>query len=139
MIKSSILVVDDVVNNLELLEEILDDTGYEVRTALSGEMALKSIAVQKPDLILLDIMMPGIDGYKTCEMIKKEESLADIPIIFLSAKSEAEDKVKGFELGAVDYLPKPFEVVEVPARLQTHLSMYNLQRELNRSLKMMED
>lgn len=139
MTKSNILVVDDIVNNLELLEEILDESGYDVRTALNGEMALKSIAVQKPDLILLDIMMPGMDGYETCKMIKKDESFADIPIIFLSAKSEAEDKVKGFEVGAVDYLSKPFEIVEVLARIKTHLTMSNLQRELNNSLKIMDE
>lgn len=138
MIKQDILVVDDTVNNLELLEIVLDDAGYDVRTATSGEMALKSVASQKPDLILLDIMMPGIDGYETCRLIKEDNELAEIPIIFLSAKSEVEDKVKGFEVGAVDYLLKPFETIEVLARIKTHLSMYKLKMDLNRSIEIMD-
>lgn len=139
MIKSNILVVDDIMNNLELLEIVLDDAGYDVRTATSGEMALKSVATQKPDLILLDIMMPGIDGYETCRQIKADETSAGIPIIFLSAKSETEDKIKGLEVGAVDYLSKPFDTAEVLARIKTHLTMYNLQRKLSHTLSMMDN
>ena len=135
----NILAVDDIVTNLEVLEMLLDDAGYDVRTATSGEMALKSIVAQKPDLILLDIMMPGIDGYETCRLIKQDESLVDIPIIFLSAKSESEDKTKALELGAVDYLSKPFDSAEVLARINTHVSMYNLKRELMSSLAIMDD
>lgn len=138
MIKQDILVVDDTVNNLELLEIVLDDAGYDVRTATSGEMALKSVASQKPDLILLDIMMPGIDGYETCRLIKEDKEFAEIPIIFLSAKSEVEDKIKGFEAGAVDYLSKPFDTAEVIARIKTHISMYKLNMELNRSMEIMD-
>ena len=138
MIKQNILVVDDTINNLELLEMVLDNAGYDVRTATSGEMALKSVVSQKPDLILLDIMMPGIDGYETCRLIKENQELAEIPIIFLSAKSEVEDKVKGFEVGAVDYLSKPFDTAEVIARIKTHIRMYKLKVELSRSMEIMD-
>ncbi|QSZ41462.1 diguanylate cyclase [Sulfurimonas aquatica] len=135
---TNILVVDDTVVNLELLEIILSEEGYDVRTATSGEMALKSIQRQKPDLILLDVMMPGIDGYETCEMIKEDPELKQIPIIFLSAKSQAEDKVKAFTLGAVDYLVKPFETIEVIARIKTHLSIHFLEKELKQNLEIVD-
>lgn len=138
MNNGNILVVDDTALNLELLETILDENGYEVRTSISGEMALKSIEVQKPDLILLDIMMPGIDGYETCKKIKENPLYENIPIIFLSAKAETTDKLKGFEVGAVDYLTKPFDTSEVLARINTHISLYILKRELEQKVEIID-
>lgn len=139
MSKASILVVDDTIANLELLEDVLDESGYDVRTSISGEMALKSIEVQIPNLILLDIMMPGMDGYETCRIIKENPEYQDIPIIFLSAKSEIADKLKGFEVGAVDYLTKPFDISEVLARINTHLSIYFLKKELDQKMKIIDE
>lgn len=138
MNKMNILVVDDTVANLELLETILHQNGYDVRTSISGEMALKSIEVQTPCLILLDIMMPGIDGYETCKRIKQNPLYKDIPIIFLSAKSEMSDKLKGFDVGAVDYLTKPFDLREVLVRIETHISLYKLKRELEQKVEIID-
>lgn len=138
MSKENILVVDDTLANLELLEIVLDENGYEVRTSTSGEMALKSIAAQRPDLILLDIMMPGIDGFETCSRIKQNPLYKDIPVIFLSAKGELTDKLKGFDVGAVDYLAKPFDMREVLVRIDTHLSLYLLKRELERKIEIID-
>ena len=135
---NNILVVDDTIANLELLETILHKNGYEVRTSISGEMALKAIEMQAPDLILLDIMMPGIDGYETCEKIKQNPIYENIPIIFLSAKSEMADKLKGFDVGAVDYLTKPFDQREVLVRIDTHLSLYALKRELEQKVEIID-
>ena len=139
MSKANILVVDDTLVNLELLEIILDDAGYDVRTATSGKMALKSLEALKPDLILLDIMMPEIDGYETCIQIKKNEDLKDIPVIFLSAKSESEDKIKGFKVGAVDYLTKPFDSAEVLVRIDSHVSNYFLKKELEEKINIINE
>lgn len=138
MSKLNILVVDDTVANLELLEAFLDENGYEVRTSISGETALKSMKAQIPDLILLDIMMPGMDGYETCKTIKENQLYKDIPVIFLSAKGELTDKLKGFEVGAVDYLTKPFDLSEVLARIGTHLSIYLLKRELEQKIEIID-
>lgn len=138
MNKMNILVVDDTVANLELLETILHQNGYDVRTSISGEMALKSIEMQTPCLILLDIMMPGIDGYETCKRIKQNPLYKDIPIIFLSAKSEMSDKLKGFDVGAVDYLTKPFDLREVLVRIDTHISLYRLKRELEQKVEIID-
>ena len=138
MNRSNILVVDDNIINLELLESVLDEEGYDVRTAISGEMALKSIEAQKPDLILLDVMMPGINGYETCRLIKEDPVSSDIPVIFLSAKGEVVDKVDGFKAGAVDYLTKPFAVDEVLVRIKTHLSISFLQRKLEQKIDIID-
>ena len=138
MSKGNILVVDDTPANLELLESILDDEGYDVRTSLSGEGALKSIEVQSPDIILLDIMMPDMDGYETCEKIKQDARFEAIPVIFLSAKGEIKDKIKGFNVGAIDYLTKPFDIDEILVRIKTHLSLYFMQEELEKKLKIID-
>jgi len=130
VIRANILVVDDTKLNLELLEVILGSTNYNVRTATNGEMALKSIKNQKPDLVLLDVMMPSMSGYEVCSIIKKDPAFQDIPVMFLSAKEDAHDKVKGFDVGAVDYITKPFDTREILVRIQTHLSVYFLQKEL---------
>lgn len=127
---SLILVVDDTLANLEIISEALSDAGYEVAIATSGDRALKQIQYSVPDLILLDLMMPGIDGFETCKRLKKNPCSRDIPVIFMTASSDAEDKVKGFRLGAVDYITKPFQEAEVLARVQLHLQLRHLTKNL---------
>jgi diguanylate cyclase (GGDEF)-like protein/PAS domain S-box-containing protein len=139
MYSTSVLVVDDTPANLELLEEVLDDKGFDVRTVTSGEKALEMLKNYRPDIILLDIMMPGIDGYQTCSKIKAIETLASIPIIFLSAKDEIIDKIKGFKVGAIDYLTKPIELDELLARVENHLKNYFLQIELEEKKLLLEE
>ena len=127
--KSTILVVDDTPENLKILVGILREQ-YKVKAVLSGEEAIETIHKNKPDLVLLDIMMPGIDGYETCRRLKNSLETQDIPIIFLTAKTEAEDIVKGFELGAVDYVTKPFNSAELLSRVNTHLQLRQAHRKL---------
>lgn len=119
----SILTVDDVPKNLQVLGTILRKENYQVSFASSGKAALSIIESDKPDLILLDIMMPEMDGYDVCQKLKSQEDTREIPIIFLTAKNETEDIVKGFEYGAVDYVTKPFNVSELLARVSTHLEL----------------
>lgn len=121
-IKGNILVVDDQSANLKFLTEILKHEGYQVRIALDGKTALSSVDLAAPDLILLDILMPEIDGYETCRRLKQKESLKNIPIIFISALSDSFDKIKAFKTGGVDYVTKPFEPEELLTRVNTHLS-----------------
>src|ERR1700682_4000421 len=116
-----ILIVDDVASNLEVQSRGLTARGYTVRTTNNGERALEIIRDSPPELILLDILMLGMDGFEVCRQLKSDPRLRDIPVIFLSALYETVDKLKGFDLGAVDYLTKPFDFDEVLARLQTHL------------------
>lgn len=129
-LQTSILVVDDTRSNLRLLAEILTDRGYVIRLALSGSLALSSAHTKPPDLILLDIMMPGISGYEVCKQLKADEQTCNIPIIFISGLHEVFDKVKAFALGGVDYITKPFQAEEVIARIETHLTLRNLQKSL---------
>ena len=119
----TVLVVDDSPDTLEILNELLRDR-YKVRLASNGELALR-LALQepKPDAILLDIMMPGINGYEVCGRLKAERATADIPVIFLSAKSQVEEGELGFELGAADYITKPFMPSVVLARVRTHVAL----------------
>ena len=124
---AQILVVDDIPANLSLLSNILSSQGYKVRPATDGPLALRSVAVEQPDLILLDIKMPGMDGYEVCRQLKDNEKFRDIPVIFISALTETADKVKGFETGGLDYITKPFEPAEVLARVRTHLRLRQLQ------------
>ena len=134
----SILIVDDNHNNLEVLSETLTRSGFQVAVAIDGETAIEQIQYYKPELILLDVMMPGIDGYQTCKQIKSNPDTFDIPIIFMTALSDTEHKVKGFALGAVDYVTKPFQREEVLARVRVQLQLRNLARTLegqNRMLK----
>ncbi len=137
--QSNILVVDDHPANLSLLMQILTGQGYKVRVSPNGNLALRSIQLMLPDLILLDINMPDMDGYTLCQHLKSEPQTKDIPIIFISALGETWDKVRGFTLGAVDYITKPFEPVEVLARIQhqlqwqasqAHLKLQNNQLQL---------
>ena len=128
--RSIILIVDDNQTNLDVLFELLRNYGFKVLVALDGESAIEQIEYIHPDLILLDIMMPGIDGFETCLRLKANPSTRDIPIVFMSALSETLDKVKGFQTGAVDYITKPFQHEEVLSRIQTHLTIRTLQKKL---------
>jgi len=127
---SNILVVDDTPANLRLLMGILRDAGYKVRPANNGRRALSTIEKELPDLILLDIMMPDMNGYEVCEHLKANEYTRDIPVIFISALNETFDKVKAFSVGGVDYITKPFQAEEILARVETHLKLHELQRQL---------
>ncbi len=134
----SILIVDDNVNNLDVLSETLTRAGFQVAVAIDGESAIEQVRYHKPELILLDVMMPGIDGFETCQRLKADSATSDIPIIFMTALSETNKKVKGFSLGAVDYITKPFQQEEVLARVRVQLQVSNLSRtmeEQNRILK----
>jgi signal transduction histidine kinase len=122
----TVLIVDDNPTNLEVLFETLTGVGFEVAVASDGESALEQVAYQKPALILLDIMMPGIDGFETCRRLKANHETQDIPVIFTTALSDMENKVEGLALGAVDYITKPFYREEVLARVRLHLKLYNL-------------
>jgi len=125
----NILIVDDTEMNIDILVETLGDD-YELSVAMDGETALEMIAEELPDMILLDIMMPGLSGYEVCEILKLNPKSAEIPIIFLTAMTDIDSKTKGFEAGAVDYITKPFEILEVKARVQTHLFITIAKQEL---------
>ncbi len=129
-ITESILLVDDNPTNLQVLFQTLDGVGCKLLIAKNGEMALSIAGKARPDLILLDIMMPDIDGYEVCRQLKSVPATADIPVIFLSALGDTEDKVKGLQLGAIDYITKPFQPDEVIARVNTHLTIHRLKREV---------
>ncbi|MBU2551944.1 MAG: response regulator [Proteobacteria bacterium] len=126
---ATILVVDDTEANVDLLVETLGDD-YEVAVAMDGESALEYVAEGPPDLILLDVMMPGMDGYEVCRRLKDSEGTRDIPVIFVTAKTEVEDETRGFDLGAVDYITKPISPPVVRARVRTHLSLMMARQEL---------
>ncbi len=128
--KGDILIVDDVPINLRLLTQMLTKQGYKVRPVTSGAQALIAAQSTPPDLILLDVMMPGMNGYEVCEHLKADERTANIPIIFVSALKEADSKLKGFTAGGVDYVTKPFWAEEVLARVETHLTLRTVQKRL---------
>ncbi|MES9946038.1 MAG: HD domain-containing phosphohydrolase [Candidatus Thiodiazotropha sp.] len=125
-----ILAVDDTPASLRLLTDILSSEGYVVRSAINGELALHAAKVKPPNLILLDVNMPGMDGFEVCRRLKQEPQLRDIPVIFVSALSDTTDKLKGFAIGGVDYVTKPFQREELLARVHTHLELYNLSHHL---------
>ena len=125
-----ILAVDDTPNSLRLLTDILKEEGYEVRSAISGELALHAAASHPPDLVLLDIRMPEMDGYEVCRRLKADPATLDVPVIFVSAVSETDEKVKGFEMGAVDFVTKPYQRDELMARVRTHLELNRLRHHL---------
>ncbi len=127
-----ILVVDDTVTNLEVVSEILTNASFEVAIAVNGEMALKQVEYRLPDLILLDVMMPGIDGFETCKKLKQNPITRDIPVIFMTANSDTNSKVEGLSLGAVDYITKPFHEKELLARIKTHLQLRTLTKTLEK-------
>jgi two-component system, sensor histidine kinase and response regulator len=130
---ANILVVDDIPANLTLLCGILSEHGYRVRPAPSGELALRAAIAEPPDLILLDISMPDMNGFEVCARVKADPRLRAIPVIFLTAHTEVADKVKAFSVGGVDYVTKPFQAEEVRARVATHLQLCRQQRELRKS------
>ena len=131
---SRILVVDDTPANIQTLVATLQAKGYQLSVATTGRQALEVVGRVRPDLILLDVMMPEMDGFETCRRLKASEASRDIPVIFLTARTETEDIVRGFELGAVDYVAKPFNAHELVARVHTHLTMNRLPRENERLL-----
>lgn len=130
-----ILIVDDTPANLSMLFDLLSEMNYTVLVAEDGASALQQVQLRRPDLILLDIIMTGMDGYSVCHALKADPTTRDIPVIFMSALSESENKINGFELGAVDYITKPFRNDEVLARLRTHLGIQQLQQQLQASEK----
>ena len=134
-----ILVVDDTPENLRLLVKILHDKKYKVRPVPTGNMALKVVENFSPDLVLLDINMPGLNGYETCVEFKKNQKLKEVPIIFLSAMNETIDKLKAFEVGGVDYITKPYQVEEVLVRVETHLKLSLLQQKLEKTNEFLEE
>ncbi len=126
--KDLILIVDDVEQNVAIASQILRTSGYGIMAAFSGETALRMLEKRVPDLILLDIMMPGMDGFEVCMKLKQNEKLKSIPVIFLSALSDTEVKVKAFDSGGVDYISKPFHEAEVLARVAVHLKIAHLEK-----------
>jgi signal transduction histidine kinase len=126
----NILIIDDTPDNLRFLSELLTKAGYTVRKITNGEIGIESALLEPPDLILLDIKMPGIDGYEVCDRLKDSERTSHIPVIFLSALDDEAEKVMAFHAGGVDYILKPFQVVEVLARIETHLRISRLQQQL---------
>ncbi len=127
---ATILLVDDTPTNLHLLTQLLSRAGYRVRAVNSGQRALEAAQASPPDLIMLDVMMPEMDGYETCRRLKTSPDLQDIPVIFISALDTVEDKVRAFETGGVDYVTKPFEEAEIMARVKTHLILRQMQQRL---------
>jgi len=126
----SILIVDDMPVNLAVLVDYLEEYGFNIRIARRGETALQRVQYDAPNLILLDVLLPGIDGFETCRRLKANASTAEIPVIFMTSLASAEDKIKGFEVGAVDYVTKPLQQAEVLARLTTHLRLRKVAQDL---------
>ncbi|MFA9462986.1 MAG: HD domain-containing phosphohydrolase [Velocimicrobium sp.] len=126
----NILIVDDITSNLVILTEMIKNAGYTPRPVISAKQAIAAINYKMPHLILLDITMPDMDGYEFCELLKKDVKTREVPIIFISAMDSKEDKIKGFNLGAVDFISKPFELEEVTLRINNHLRIYKMQQEL---------
>ncbi|MCL1475186.1 hybrid sensor histidine kinase/response regulator [Argonema antarcticum] len=129
--QGSILVVDDNQNNVQVLFNFLTESGFKVLVARNGQSAINKAEYSLPDLILLDVIMPGMDGFETCQRLKASEATKDIPVIFMTALADTENKVKGFNAGAVDYITKPFQQDEVLARVRTHLSIRKLTKKLH--------
>ena len=132
---AKLLLVDDERKNLDVLIGILEPKGYDIAVALQGEAALDLVRQIMPDLVLLDVMMPGIDGYETCRRLKSDAATRDIPVIFLTAKVEVSDIVMGFEVGAVDYVAKPLRAAELLSRIDTHLELKFSREKLEGALK----
>ncbi|MGD9162983.1 MAG: response regulator [Desulfobacteraceae bacterium] len=139
VLKPTILVVDDVPQNIDILAEALD-ADYDVKVALNGESALDiSFSENPPDLILLDIMMPGMDGYEVCHQLKKEPGTRDIPVIFVTAMGEVEDEAKGFDVGSVDYITKPVSIPRVLARVRAHLELKQAREDLKKQNEILKE
>jgi len=127
---ATILIIDDVDDNLEMLGDILTLNGHNVHTARSGEAALKRVQEIRPDLILLDILMPGMDGFEVCTRLKADKGTRDIPVIFVSSMTDINSKVMGFKVGGVDFINKPFQRAEVLVRVETHITLLRLREHL---------
>ena len=138
-ISGVVLAVDDTAGNLRVLLESLSSAGHEVLVATNGQSAIDTAQYAQPDLILLDVIMPGMDGYEACAQLKRNTATAHIPVIFMTALTETDEKVRAFELGAVDYVTKPFEEAELLARVQTHLTVNRLRLDLEKRNKQLED
>ncbi len=141
--KQKILVVDDTPASLKLLTDIMKAEGYEVRSAINGELALNSALSNPPDLILLDIRMPDMDGFEVCRRLKSAQATQEVPVIFVTAASETDDKIHGFGLGAVDYVTKPYQRDELLSRVRAHLELHQLRHHLSdvvneRTIQLME-
>ena len=128
--KGNILIVDDKLANLKVLESTLEQQGYRVRKAINGSMALMGATAEPPDLVLLDIKMPDMDGYEVCQKLKSHPKTTEIPVIFLSALDDVLDKVRAFNVGGIDYITKPFQTEEILVRVQNQLQIRHLQRQL---------
>lgn len=138
-LSGTVLVVDDTPGNLRVLVDSLSNRGLDILVATDGESAVERAAYSRPDLILLDVIMPGIDGFETCRIFKEKPETSDIPVIFMTALSDTSQKVKAFEVGAVDYVTKPFEEEELIARVDAHLTIRRLQDDLRRRNGQLED
>ncbi len=136
--KATILIVDDNQNNLKVLCDAIADSGWEILVALDGESAVEQAEYAQPDLILLDVMMSGMDGFETCDKLKSNSTTSEIPIIFMTALSDTIDKVKGLSIGGVDYITKPFHTEEVLARINIHLKLYSLGKQLEEQKRELE-
>jgi signal transduction histidine kinase len=128
--QETILIVDDEPENLKVISNVLLDSGYRINVAQDGETAIQLVKAEEPNLILLDVMMPHMDGFETCRLLKAQDNTKEIPILFMTAHASLGDKVKGFAIGAVDYITKPFQQDEVLARIETHLALSRQKREL---------
>ena len=126
----TILIVDDVPANLAVAVDYLEANQFQVMVAQDGEEGIKRARLVHPDLILLDVMMPGISGFETCRRLKADESTCDIPVIFMTALADTSDKIAGFAAGAVDYIGKPFQIEELLVRIKTHLALRSAQQPL---------
>ena len=136
---ATIIVVDDQPANLRLLEDMLKVDGHKIRSFPRGRLALAAAAQNPPDLFLLDINMPEMNGYEICERLKSDPCLSPTPVIFLSALNATEDKIKAFQAGGADYITKPFHLEEVQARVQTHLKLHQLQEALKQQNDQLEE
>lgn len=136
---STIVIVDDVPENLDVLQQMLQDRGHRILLFTSADPALKAASRNPPDLFLLDINMPGMDGFEMCRRLKADPRLSDIPVLFISGLSDTENKVKAFSIGGVDYVTKPFQIEEVHARVEAHLHIRWMRQELERHSLYLED
>lgn len=134
-----LLIVDDRPTNLRILSDVLAQAGYETRTATDARQAWQAIEDDMPDLVLLDVRMPDVDGYEVCRQIKENPGTHEIPVIFMSALDDLQDKMKGFSAGGVDYVTKPFQVEEMLARIETHLALRSMQRQLAEQNALLEE
>src|SRR5215475_4271897 len=135
----SILVVDDTPANIGILLDTLSKAGYRVRVASDGESALEQLQYSPPDLVLLDVMMPGMDGFETCRRLRQLPKLEQLPVVFMTALSDIQDKVRAFAAGADDYITKPFQHEEVLARVRTHLTRRMLECKLESANRQLEE